>query len=479
MYKGKYLKEQPLSNAAVPETPKSDSPAVDRVRKRKKRVRPGTILFYSIYCLLTVTAIAAILIAMPKLNSWLTDFEASQPNHKRDEVFAQLFENPDWKQLYALAGIQDTKFENADTFAAYMQQKVGDQKLTWLETSAGLSGDKKFFVKLENEKLACFTLTSGEKTETNIPEWRLGSLELFFIRTQSVLVERFPGQTVYINGVALTDEYTIRKVSTLAENYLPQGISGYHSEVQQVTELLSQPDVQVVNADGSIAQIIYDEQKQEYFQADPTFVPTEEEKQLALNAVKTYAKYMIKSASLGDVQKYFSTGSKIYATIVASEVGWMQSFASFDFTEPEYVDFYRYSDDVFSIGVNMVLNVKRNNGTIKEYDLNNQLVFQKNGSGKYMVYEMTNINIQQREKEVRLTFLRDDEVITSHYVDANANSIMLPSVSGLTAWVTKEADSTGKVTLTVVYGAVPEVFLPDDTELEPMTLYAYFEKVED
>lgn len=467
MYQGKYV------NAEQPRKAPSQAP-----RKRRKRISRGTLLFYSVYGLLTVIAIVAILCALPALRNWLIRFEASQPVHKRDEVFAQLFEDPDWKQLYAMAGLKDTEFENSGTFDAYMTEKVGGRRLTWLETSAGLSGDKKFIVKLGDEKIACFTLTGGAENKTDIPEWKLGTVELFFTRCQSVCVERFPGQTVYINGVALDDSYTIQKVSTLAEKYLPEGVTGYRSELQQVTGLLNQPDVKVLNADGSQAQILYDEEKEMYFQPDPTFQPGEEEKELALNAVQAYAKYMIKRASMSDIQKYFMTGTKIYATIQSSEVGWMQSFASFSFTEPEYVDFYRYSDNVFSIGVNMTLKVKRNNGSIKDFDLNNQLIFCKNQNGKYLVSEMTNVEIQQRKTEVRLTFMNGEQVISTGFVDASADRLTLPDVSGLTAWVLEEQDSTGKTTITVVYEAASEVHLPDDELLEPMTLHAYFEKVE-
>lgn len=463
MYQGKYTSSQPSPKAPA--------------RRRKKRISRGTILFYSIYGLLTTAAIVAILCAMPALRNWLTKFEASQPDHKRDEVFAQLFEDPDWAKLYDMAGIRSSKFENSTTFDAYMTNLVGDRKLNLLEISAGLSGDKKYIVRLEDQKIACFTLTGGSENQTEIQQWELGSLELFFTANQTVTVERFPGQTVYINGLPLDDSYTIQKVSTVAQAYLPEGVNGYRSELQQVTGLLNQPDVKVMNPDGSAAQIMYDAEKAQYHQLIPTLQPSDEEKALARSAVETYAKYMIRKASMSDIRKCFMTGSKIYSTIASSEVGWTQSFDSYSFTEPQFLNFYRYSEDVFSIRVVMTLEVKRKNGSIKEYDLNNELIFQKDASGKYMVFEMTNVELQQRKQEVRLTFLNGDSMISSQFVDAYAKSLTLPSVEGLTAWVKKEVASSGKVTLTVVYDADTQVNLPGDVALEPMTLYAYFEKV--
>jgi hypothetical protein len=103
--------------------------------------------------------IIAMAFAMNALKEWLVSFEASQPTAKCDQVFAELFHEPDWEQLYNLAGEQDSHGVNAQSFASYMEEKIGDTKLTCIETSAGLSGDKKFIVRCGTEKVATFTLT--------------------------------------------------------------------------------------------------------------------------------------------------------------------------------------------------------------------------------------------------------------------------------------------------------------------------------
>ncbi len=487
MYQGKFEKRksvpQTAPEAARPEadTSRRSAPAQRKSRKSAKSKR-GTLIFYTFYSAFILLFLIAILCVMDPLKDWLIKYEASQPNYKRDEVFAQLFEDPDWKTIYGLAGVSDTAFENSETFAAAMDKLVGDEKLTCLETSAGLSGDKKFIIKLNEEKIASFTLTGGAESQTEIAEWKLGKVEVFFQRSQQVTVERFPGQTVLINGVALDDSYIIRSTSTKAEEYLPEGVHGFRLERLQVTDLLAQPEVTVKNPDGSV--VVLTQNKDGIYSPEITdMAPTDDEKALALNATKTYAQYMIGKTNLAAIQKLFDTNSQFYQTIRRSELGWVQAGASYDFTEPHYSEFYRYSDTLFSIKIDMTLQQKRFDGTIKNYNLNNTLFFQQNDQGKWMVMEATNVSVQETQTKVRIVFMNGETVLFNELVGSSVNSLALPAVTPpegkvFSGWVKQETNDAGQTTLTVVFEPSEDntVYLPPDAPLEPMILHALFEE---
>ena len=115
--------------------------------RRPRRRKTGSIVFYSAYALGIVAFFIVLAAIIAPLKDWLIRYEASQPNHKRDEVFQQLFESGNWDQLYTLAGVENTAFEDKTVFAALMNDMVSAGELTCLETSAGLSGDKKFIVR--------------------------------------------------------------------------------------------------------------------------------------------------------------------------------------------------------------------------------------------------------------------------------------------------------------------------------------------
>ena len=143
----------------------------------KSRPKMGTIVFYSIYGAFVAIFIAAILVATSFLKDWLIRYEASQPEHKAQQVFDDLFAVPDWENLYELAGVQDTPYEGKDHFAAYMNHKVGTTALTCEETAAGLSGDHKYIVKLGEEKIEDLTVETG-KIAMNVPAKKIVTIEL-------------------------------------------------------------------------------------------------------------------------------------------------------------------------------------------------------------------------------------------------------------------------------------------------------------
>lgn len=473
MYKGKYTNPQSAEKKSFAQW--------------LKKYSKGTIVFYSIYIAFILLFFIVLACLLAPLRDWLIRYEASQPEGKRDEVFSQLFEDPDWEQIYTLAGINDTTFENKSSYAAYMENLVGDQELICLETSAGLSGNKKYIVKLGDQKIASFLLVNGAENKADIPKWELGPVEVFFSGSQSVLVEKLPGQTVYINGVALNDSFTVRIIRTAADKYLDAGLSGYCMEQQLVTGLLTQPQVTVKAPNGQDVPVTFDAQRGVYVVENLLPEASAEEKELALNAVQAYAKYMIKKVSLTEIAKLFDTSSSIYKTIAGSEVGWMQSYASFSFTAAQYSSYYRYSDNLFSIYVDTTLNVVRYNGSVKEYPLGNTLFFQKNSNGKWLVTEMTNVDVQQRQEQVRLCFQdQDGTVLEDRFVDNNVQMLTLPTVTvpdGMTfrGWVREDTDDKGNTTLTVVFDSSvgTEVYLPQDYTLEPMVLKALFEEVKE
>ena len=467
MYRGKF------SNPAAAEAPK------------KKRGKAGTIVFYVLYFLFVAAFLVGIFVATNALRQWLVRFEASQPAHKCEEVFEELFANPDWEQIYTLSGTEDTVFEGKAAYARYMTALVGDRELTYLETSAGLSGGKKYIVRLGDEKVATYTLlnTNTDDTQNAIPSWHLGKVEIFFTRTHSVTVEKLPEHTVYINGVPLDDSYTIRMLETAAESYLPEGIHGYRLEQQHITNLLTEPEVTVKDATGNDIPLTKEPETGIYRLPTVTMEATDGEKQLALNAIQAYAKYMIRAAGLDAVKACFDTNSEIYDVIRKYEAWTMQSYASYAFTEPEYSDFYRYNDSLFSIRVKLQLNVKRNNGSVKPYDLNSTLFLQKQEDGNWLAIDMTNADTQKITERVYLAFYDGETLLSGTMIESDAPSLTLPQVTApegmiLEGWVLQEDDGNGKITLTVVFHPTESgvVNLPVGGKLEPMILYAHFKE---
>ena len=483
MYQGKfdakYRGTSPLPRRT--EEPGQERSAAVAQAPAKKKSSVGTVIFYTIYCLFIALFAGAMFFVMQWLNGWLVSYEASQPSYKRDEVFMQLFDEPDWAALYDQIDIQDSQFEGKDAFVSYMSSKVAGQELTYMETSAGLSGDKKYYVKLGDEKIGSFTLTSTDNPATGIPQWDLGELELFYEYPNQVMVQTQNGHTVYINGIPLDDSYTIQIGSTLAESYLPAGVHGMRIYTQKVTGLMAEPEVTVKDKDGNDVPVSYNQETGMYVAQTSVNTIGEAEQKAALNAGRTYALYMIEKAYKGDLARYFDSNSKIYKTITSMNL-WMQSSSGHEFANESVTGYCRYSDDLFSARVSLSLNVTRNNGTVKEYTVDSTLFFKKQAGGNWLCTEMTNVDVQQQIAEVRITFMSDGVQLTTGFYDAESKQLTTPVITApegkvFSGWYKEDVDANGVKTLTLVFGPGEngQVTVAEGYTLEPMTLFALFE----
>ena len=244
MYQGKFDKKIKQATEPAPVKKSSSAPV-----KLSRGPRLSGVIFYAVFFLCIFLFYAATYFGLLGLRNWLTRYEMEQPATKSKEVFEKLFSDPNWGTLYDTAGIQDTAYESKDAFVSYMESTVGDTKLTYMETSTGLSTDKKYIVRLGKEKIAAFTLVDHNHSDskTEIPDWQLGTIELYFAREESYRIQKLDGHTVYVNNVPLDDSSTIRISTTYAEKYLPEGITGVRVCTQEISGLVAIPSVQIVD----------------------------------------------------------------------------------------------------------------------------------------------------------------------------------------------------------------------------------------
>lgn len=499
MYEGKFttkhrqVKETPADGTPVAvEEDAALSPLEQKALSRKqnradqsRRSARGTVLFYSIYGGFVLAVVITVLVLMAPLNNWLVNFEAAQPDAMRQQVYNDLFAQPDWGKLYEAAGIQDTAFEGKDAYVAYMTDKVShaaDPTLTCQETSAGLSGNHKYFIQLDGEKIASFLLEPIQNDGSNVTGWQLGSVELFFSREQSVTVEKLPGQTVTVNGVVLDDSYTVRTVSTKAENYLPEGLHGYRSEQQCVTGLLIAPQVALTDENGQSVTLTADENGilRGENQSQTMQIP-QEHKDVAIAAAKNYALFAIRKIGSGTLSKYFDPSSQLYKDVVSTPV-FLKAIASYTVRDDLRVeDYYCYSDSLFSARVCLTMDVVTTKGYTKVFDIDTTFFFQKNSQGNFWVTSSTNVDTTEHVEQVRLTFVNGEEQLQSILVDADSTSLTPPQVTApqgkvFKGWAVRSADDNGNITMSILFtpGEDGTAAVPAAQVLEPMTLYAVF-----
>lgn len=449
--------------------------------KHRKGPRLGGVIFYTLYFMCILVFFVATFFGLQWLQGWLADYQAAQPTTKSQEVFDQLFSHPDWGALYDAAGIEDTPYEGKEQFVSYMENKVGDATLTFKETSAGLSGDKKYFVLLGDEKIASFTLSGQTAAITDIPDWELGSVELFFDRSETFYIQNVDGHTVEVNGVPLDDSHVIQIATTAAAERLPIGVTGTSTCTQEISDLMAVPTVTIFDKSGKSMEVSYDAETHTFTEQTEANTISDSEREAALNAAKTNCLFMIEKASKADIAKYFDTSSDVYSVIVNLGNLWVQDNNGYRFTKEEVSDYARYSDDLFSAHVVLNLNVTRKDGTTKDFGYDQTLFFRKQDTGKWLVYDATNADVNAPVGKVRLTFMNGDTVLSSEFVKTDATELDTPLVSApegkvFIGWYRIDKYDNG-TTYTMAFDPDENghVTIPNGTTLEPMTLYALFE----
>ena len=449
--------------------------------KHRKGPRLGGVIFYTLYFMFILVFLVATFFGLQWLQGWLADYQAAQPTTKSQEVFDQLFSHPDWGALYDAAGIEDTPYEGKEQFVSYMENKVGDATLTFKETSAGLSGDKKYFVLLGDEKIASFTLSGQTAAITDIPDWELGGVELFFDRSETFYIQNVDGHTVEVNGVPLDDSHVIQIATTAAAERLPIGVTGTSTCTQEISDLMAVPTVTIFDKSGKSMEVSYDAETHTFTEQTEANTISDSEREAALNAAKTNCLFMIEKASKADIAKYFDTSSDVYSVIVNLGNLWVQDNNGYRFTKEEVSDYARYSDDLFSAHVVLNLNVTRKDGTTKDFGYDQTLFFRKQDTGKWLVYDATNADVNAPVGKVRLTFMNGDTVLSSEFVKTDATELDTPLVSApegkvFIGWYRIDKYDNG-TTYTMAFDPDENghVTIPNDTTLEPMTLYALFE----
>lgn len=472
MYQGKFERGYKDARKHMP-------PLAAPVKAKRKGPRLGSAVFYIVFFSCILVFCLALYGVLTYFRGWLTDYELAQPTRKSQEVFAQLFEARDWNALYDAAQVQG---ESRESFVSYMETAVGSQALTCMETSTGLSDDRKYIVRLENRKLASFTLTDKNESETRteLPDWQLSGVEFFFDRQDTWLVQVPDGCTVYVDGEALGESSILRIRSTKADSYLPEGVTGPRTVTMQVTGKVTKPDVDVLDRSGKELTVVFDDTDRTFTAETDSPSISDEERQAALDAVKTYALFMIERAGADEVARYFERGTDTYTAIIKTDRSAVQDAQSREFVNESVTDYCRYSDGSFSVRVEVTLNRYRPSGSVKENHIAQSLFFRKQ-EGSWKCWQMTAVDVSAEVEQVRLVFRDGAEVLSDNFYETDLARLTCPAVTApegkvFSGWAVQESNPEGQTVMRLMFqpdetGTVP---LPGDGSLGPMVLYPLF-----
>ena len=250
-----------------------------------------------------------------------------------------------------------------------------------------------------------------------------------------------------------------------------------------MTGLLTVPTVEIRDAQGQALGVTYDAETGTFSQEMTAEELPEERRTLALKAIETYALYMSGKATRGDVGKYFDKNSETYASIMEADLNWVQKGSDYTFTDETVTDYRTHGEEIFSVRVSVDLNITRKeDGSVKTTDITQSMFFAKNASGDWVCYEMTAVDATVWLEEVRLVFMKDGEVLSDAFVDAESTTVICPLVSApegqtFKGWTVEAKDESGRPVLRLMFAPDENgvMNLPSGTVLIPMVLSPLFE----
>ncbi len=337
--------------------------------------------FYKIYLSVIAVFLVLLIVGATFLALILDDYEKNQPTNVAERYFAEQI------KTFKLEGYQGGEFEKADVVKQAFKEKYLGKELTLI---AGASNEKsyEFVVKSDNSRLATFTVApSGEKSGFGVAKYKVSDLNFFFGDEISVRVPE--DCTLYINGVAVTNEYLVGEGE--ADNIeMPQGYTAEKTYTYKVKNICANPKLSAKDSRGEEHLVSENASAGEYQVAQNYSEELEESYgALAMAATKAYAAYMQNDVKFAEVAKYFEYGTSTYNFIRTSEVVWVWEHDGYDFSDDWCGEFKEYSSDVFTARVKLTQRLYRagNQPYVDYIDVN--LCFKKQPNGKFLVYSLS------------------------------------------------------------------------------------------
>lgn len=476
-------------DAALPE-PEEISPPT------RRRISTGALIFYTLYILLILVFAGGVALANGELNRWLTDYQLAQPTDKRDQIFADLFESRNWRGLYEAAEIPDTQFEGVDAFESWMNAQIGENPLELVETSAGLSGDRKYYVRMGTRSVAAFLLSSQPDPVTGQNRWELAEVEVFFRRAECVTIRLRQGQTAYANGVALEEKLVVRQEDTLAPRYLPTGVYSHRTNTLVLSGLLVQPEITVLDELGQEVPVTRDPDTGIYATAEPAF-PDEisgEALAAAEAAADACGGYLSETIPLEEIRSSFDRTAPVWAFLKDLKLPERTDLTPV-YAGKSISDFRQYAEDLFSLRVGLEFvwepipgEDEKDAPTRARRPTNNPTqtveytwIFQRQEDG-WRCIAITEDEAPEGASRVRIRFVVDDVTVQEYFYDASETRFLVPLVSApermrFSGWYLRQEDPEGNGTLTLRFrpDAHGWVELEENDTLEPVTVYAVME----
>ena len=336
-------------------------------------------IFWSVFAVLTVLLLAAVLI----LNVYLKNYEAALPKTAAKGIFEEIYLSADTAKIASAIADDISEFDADTDVKGLILERLNEGKLDFYALGAD-GEDEVWCVRAGDKRISKFTLKkSGKTLSGGYDEYVLDELRFYFDSARSVSITAPSHYEVYINGVLVGSEYAVQEdIPTASKGHLPSGVEEPTNTRYEIDGILGDVTVST-SAEGAVIAS----------EADDYYVNLAEDTALCaeyagyvIEAAQTYAAYMQSDLGFSSVAKYFEAGTKLYEQTRIVENYFVIDHSGYSFRDVSATEFYAYDEDTFSCRISFVHHLHR--AGLEDYrDFFDITFFLRRVGDKFMIYD--------------------------------------------------------------------------------------------
>lgn len=314
------------------------------MKKKKSKIKTGTIVFRSIYAVLTLSLIAAICYGLWHLWHFLEAYEKSQPEIPATAFINEIRKN---KTLYFdKLEFTPNYYEEKSYAEDYFNELINS--ITTYSRNGRESNDEQTVYTLKNGKdnIASITVkSSGKELGYGFHEYEVTDVKFGKIVTSAYSVTVPNNAVLYCNGKEVSQSYIAETGSPGEEiKYFHElGSDYFHDNVYTIDGFVREPTFTAKNKAGELLEL-----KDGRFSSVPE--KNEELSQLACSFAQSYSKFLVGDEKLSAVTSYLAPNMQLYDDLVGFDNRW--SFhSSYEIKNEAIYDPFFYSDNSASVRV--------------------------------------------------------------------------------------------------------------------------------
>lgn len=314
-------------------------------------------LFYKILISFVAVFLIALTVCLFVIHAYLAEYESVQPYKVVEETIETYFKTSDKQLVIEKSGYELPDFTTRALVEEKLSELVSNSEITYYSVTPSDGADASYAIVAKDLKIAVVDLVKCiDKSDKGFDKYMLSGIRLTIGSSGALTVSASDDVTVFINGRPVGEEYIVGEPEkTLSWEHMHDDVSGITIVTYRIEGLFDDPDITARSKNGISLPVIKKDGDKPVYEVPLTYdEPTEEMRNLILDASEAYAAYMQKDAPFNRIAKYVYRNCDLYTDLRTSDIRWVNEHTGYEIEDPEISELYYYDENTFSCRVTFV-----------------------------------------------------------------------------------------------------------------------------